>query len=141
MNMALRSRLSSPKALRPKRVAAFHEGRGAQEGIFGELKSHCHQDYIPVRTLHGNQTYLLAGLFAYNLVRELQMQTTKPSRCTTAKRSSLWIFEKVDTLRKTLIQRAGRFTRPKGTLTLTISANRWIKRRLLNVLDAIPTSV
>ncbi len=51
------------KTLRPKRVAAYHEGRGSQEGIFGELKSHCHQDYIPVRTLHGNQTYLLAGLY------------------------------------------------------------------------------
>jgi hypothetical protein len=128
------------KTLRPKRVAAYHEGRGSQEGIFAELKSHCHQDYIPVRTLHGNQTYLLAGLFAYNLVRELQMQTTKPLRCTTAKRASLWIFERVDTLRKTLIQRAGRLTRPQGTLTLTISANHWIKRRLLNVLDAIPAS-
>jgi hypothetical protein len=127
------------KTLRPKRVAAYHEGRGSQEGIFAELKSHCHQDYIPVRTLHGNQTYLLAGLFAYNLVRELQMQTTKPLRRTTAKRASLWIFERVDTLRKTLIQRAGRLTRPQGTLTLTISANHWIKRRLLNVLDAIPT--
>ena len=87
-------------------------GRGAQEGIFAELKSHCHQDCIPVRTLHGNQIYLLAGLFAYNFVRELQMQTTKLLRCTTAKRVSLWIFERVDTLRKTLIQRAGRLTRP-----------------------------
>jgi len=44
------------KTLRPKRVAAYHEGRGSQEGIFGELKSHCHQDYIPVRTLHGKPT-------------------------------------------------------------------------------------
>jgi len=128
------------KTLRPKRVAAYHEGRGSQEGIFGELKSHCHQDYIPVRTLHGNQTYLLAGLFAYNLVRELQMQTTSPVRRTTSKRASLWVFEKVDTLRKTLIQRAGRLTRPKGTLTLTISANHWIKRRLLNLLEAIPAN-
>ena len=126
------------KTLRPKRVTAYHEGRGSQEGIFGELKSHCHQDYIPVRTLHGNQTYLLAGLFAYNLVRELQMQTTMPSRRTTAKRTSLWVFEKVDTLRKTLLQRAGRLTRPRGTLTLTISANHWIKRRLSELLEAIP---
>ena len=107
-------------------MVAYHEGRGSQEGIFGELKSHCQQDYIPVRTLHGNQTYLLAGLFAYNLVRELQMQTTEPVRHTTSKRASLWIFEKVDTLRKTVIQRAGRFTRPKGKLTLTVSANCWI---------------
>jgi hypothetical protein len=126
------------KTLSAKRVVAYHEGRGSQEGIFGELKSHCHQDYIPVRTLYGNQTYLLAGLFAYNLVRELQMQTTAPARRTTSKRASLWIFEKVDTLRKTVIQRAGRLTRPKGKLTLTISASLWIKRRLLNVLDAIP---
>lgn len=126
------------KTLRPKRVTAYHEGRGSQEGIFGELKSHCHQDYIPVRTLYGNQTYLLAGLFAYNLTRELQMQTAEPVRRTTAKRASLWVFEKVDTLRKTLIQRAGRLTRPKGRLTLTISASYWIKRQLQNLLDAIP---
>lgn len=126
------------KTLRPKRVTAYHEGRGAQEGIFGELKSHCHQDYIPVRSLQGNQTYLLAGLIAYNLVRELEMQTTKPVRRTTAKRTSLWAFEKVDTLRQTLIQRAGRFTRPQGKLTLTVSANLWIKQRLLNMLNAVP---
>ena len=130
--------ITTNKTLRPKRITAYHEGRGSQEGIFGELKSHCHQDYIPVRTLHGNQTYLLAGLFAYNLVRELQMQTTAPSRRTSAKRASLWVFEKVDTLRKTLIQRAGRLTKPKGTLTLTISANHWIKRRLVNLLETIP---
>lgn len=126
------------KTLRPKRVTAYHEGRGAQEGIFGELKSHCHQDYIPVRSLQGNQTYLLAGLIAYNLVRELEMQTTKLARRTTAKRASLWAFEKVDTLRQTLIHRAGRFTRPQGRLTLTVSANLWIKQRLLNMLNAIP---
>jgi len=29
------------KTLRAKRVAAFHEGRGSQEGVFAELKSHC----------------------------------------------------------------------------------------------------
>jgi hypothetical protein len=125
------------KTVGAKRVTAFHEGRGSQEGIFGELKSHCHLDYVPVRTLCGNQTYLLAGLFAYNLTRELQMQTTEASRYTTAKRASLWAFEKVDTLRKTLIQRAGRLTHPKGAYRLTISANAWIKARLLRTLKAI----
>lgn len=66
-----------------------------------------------MRTQYGNQTYLLAGLFAYNLIRELQMQTTGPSRHTTAKRASLWGFEGIDTLGKALIQRAGRLTRPE----------------------------
>jgi hypothetical protein len=126
------------KTISAKRVAAYHEGRGSQEGIFAELKSHCHQDYIPVRSKYGNQTYLLAGLFAHNLMRELQMQTTKPSRGTTAKRASLWVFEKVDTIRKTLIQRAGRLTRPKNALTLTISANAWIEKRFMQIFNAIP---
>ena len=125
------------KTLSAERVTAYHEGRSSQEGIFGELKSHCHQDYVPVRTLCGNQTYLLAGLFAYNLIRELHMQTTEPSRRTTAKRASLWVFERIDTLRKPLIQRAGRLTRPEGALTLTISANAWIKNRLLQTLGSI----
>jgi hypothetical protein len=125
------------KTISARRVAAYHEGRGSQEGIFAELKSHCHQDYIPVRSKYGNQTYLLAGLFAHNLMRELQMQTTKPSRGTTAKRASLWVFEKVDTIRKTLIQRAGRLTRPQNTLTLTVSANAWIEKRFMRILNAI----
>jgi hypothetical protein len=125
------------KTVRPKTVVAFHEGRGSQEGIFAELKSHCYLDYVPVRTLCGNQTYLLAGLFAHNLTRELQMRTCIASRRTTAKRAALWVFETVDTVRKTLIQRAGRLTRPHGTLTLTISANQWIKKRLLHTLGTI----
>jgi hypothetical protein len=70
-------------------------------------------------------------------MRELQIQTTKPSRGTTAKRASLWVFEKVDTIRKTLIQRAGRLTRPQNALTLTISANAWIEKCFMRIFNAI----
>lgn len=34
------------KTLSPKKVVAFHEGRGSQEGILGELKSHCRMGYV-----------------------------------------------------------------------------------------------
>ena len=125
------------KKISPKRVLAFHEGRGSQEGIFGELKSHCQMGYVPVRKCLGNQTYLLAGLFAHNLLRELQMTTTAPSRRTTAKRTPLWAFEQLRTFRSGLIQRAGRLTRPHGKLTLTISAAHGIKNRLLDVLKQL----
>jgi hypothetical protein len=125
------------KTVQARRVAAYHEGRGSQEGVFAELKSHCHLDYVPVRSWYGNQTYLLAGLFAYNLIRELQMQTARPARHTTAKRASLWVFEKVDTIRKTLIQRAGRLTRPQNSLTLTISANTWVEKQFMRIFNAI----
>ena len=77
------------KTLSPKKVVAFHEGRGSQEGIFGELKTDCQMGYVPVRKCLGNQMYLLAGLFAHNLLREFQMMTSTPSRHTTEKRTPL----------------------------------------------------
>lgn len=116
-------------------VLRFHEGRGAQEGIFGELKTHCAMGHVPVHRRLGNQMYLLAGLFAHNLVRELQMRTEMRSRGTTDNRAALWVFEQVDTVRKTLLQRAGRLTRPSGKLTLTISAAGLAKEKLLGMLD------
>ncbi len=118
-------------------VVAFHEGRGSQENVLGELKSHCQMDYVPVRRRIGNQLYLLAGLFAHNLARELQMATTPPSRGTTPQRSTLWTFEKLDTLRNMLLHRAGRLTRPQGIFTLTCNANTWLRERLLGILHAL----
>ncbi len=115
-------------------VLRFHEGRGSQEGIFGELKTHWAMGHVPVRRRLGNQMYLPAGLFAHNLVRELQMRTEKQCRGTTDNRASLWIFERVDTVRKTLLQRAGRLTRPRGKLTLTISGGGMVKKKLLGIL-------
>jgi len=122
------------KTSRGKTVVAYHDGRGSQEGIFGDLKSHCQMDYVPVRRCIGNQIYLLATLFAHNLAHELQMATASPQRGTTRQRATLWVFEKLETLRRTVIQRAGRLTRPHGTLTLTISGGQAVKSRLLQTL-------
>ena len=118
-------------------VLRFHEGRGAQEGIFGELKTDCAMGHVPVCRRLGNQMYLLAGLFAHNLVRELQMRAAAPSRGTTDNRAALWVFEQVNTVRKTLLQRAGRLTRPNGRLTLTISGGSTVKEKLLGMLDRL----
>jgi hypothetical protein len=48
-----------------------------------------HMDYVDVRRLHGNQTYLLAALLGHNLNRELQMSTRVPERRTNEKRCAL----------------------------------------------------
>jgi hypothetical protein len=126
---------NKPLSLRP--LIEFHNGRGSQEGIFGELKSHCQMGYVPVRKCLGNQLYLLAGLLAHNLVRELQMATTPRTRHTTAKRATLWVFERLDTFRGGFLQRAGRLTRPHGRLTLTISMPPWLQTRLLHCLATL----
>ena len=73
--------------------------------------------------LCGNQMYLLAAILAHNFSRELQMQDFEQNRSTTEKCAPLWIFQKLDTIRRNLIQRAGRITRPNGKLKLTIDAS------------------
>jgi hypothetical protein len=125
------------KTLDACNTVTFHEGRGSQEGVLGELKAHCQMGYVPVRRRFGNQLYLLAGLFAHNLARELQIATMAPCRRTTANRAALWSFEKLDTIRRSLLCRAGKLTRPQGILTLTMNANVWLRQRLTHLLQTL----
>ena len=46
-------------------------------------------------------------------------------------------FFNLETLRRTLIQRAGRLIRPQGELTPSMSANRAVRENLLHFLDAV----
>ncbi len=125
------------KRLGARKVLSYHNGRGAQEGIFAELKSQTQMDYIPTRRQAGNRVFILAAMLAHNLNREMQMMADEPQRNTTERRAPLWQFEQLGTLRRKLIQRAGRLTKPQGTLTLTMSANPTVKSQLLHYLDVL----
>ena len=94
-------------------------------------------DYVPTRRKAGNQVYLLAAVLAHNLNREMQMHCYTQQRNTTEKRAPLWRFEQLGTLRRKLIQRAGRLTKPQGKLTLTMSVNPSVKSELLHYLDTL----
>ena len=115
--------ITTNKSCSAKRVMEYHHGRGAQEGVFAEAKQFCQLEYIPVRTLYGNQVYCLSAVMAHNLARELQIDAYQREHGTTAKRRNLWGFETLGTLRNRLIRRAGRLIRPQGRLTLVIPAN------------------
>jgi hypothetical protein len=111
-----------------KSIVLFHQGRGSQEKIFGEMKNGTRIDYLPCRREAGNRVYMLCNILAHNLSRELQIENAPPARTTNAQRACLWIMESLSTLRKNVINRAGRLTRPNGTLTLTIPADNKIRR-------------
>jgi hypothetical protein len=67
--------------LSARKLPALHNGRGAQEVIFAELKSQTQMDYVPCYRRAANQTWLLSAIRAHNLKRELQMsadQLTSP---------------------------------------------------------------
>jgi hypothetical protein len=125
------------KELSAAALVDYHGGRGSQEGVFGELKTQCQMDYVPVRRRCGNETYLLASLFAFNLIRDLQMQIEPPTRVTTRKRPTLWAFEHVATFRRTILQRAGRLTTPSGKLVLTFCAGKNLKERVLQIFQTL----
>jgi len=125
------------KELEALAIVDYHSGRGSQEGVFAELKTQCQMDYIPVKTRLGNETYLLASVFAFNLIRELQMQLEPPERNTTRKRAALWAFEQVETVRRTTLQRAGRLSNASGKLVLTFCAAKNLKQRVLQILQAL----
>lgn len=118
-------------------VVKFHNGRGAQEGVFAELKSQGQLDYVPTHTLSGNQIFLLSAVLAHNLNRELQMAVRPQSRTTTSQRPPLWEFERLETFRRTLLQRAGRFTKPQGRLTLTMGVSPAVREELVHYANAL----
>jgi Transposase DDE domain group 1 len=127
--------LSNAK-LSARKLLALHNGRGAQEGIFAELKSQTQMDYVPCNRRTANQTWLLSAIVAHNLNRELQMSADHAERSTTEQRAPWWSFVRLGTRRMRLIQRAGRLTSPKGRLTLTLSANPAVQSELLHYLKA-----
>ncbi|MGH8659750.1 MAG: IS1380-like element ISHoc1 family transposase, partial [Gammaproteobacteria bacterium] len=56
---------------------------------------------------------------------------------TLEKRPPLWEFTRLDTLRRRLIQRAGRLIRPHGQLTLSMAVNPTVRDELLHYLEAL----
>ena len=62
------------------------------------------------------------------------MSGTDPQRKPSAKRAALWRFEKLNTQRQRLIQRAGRLIRPNGQLSLSMAANDAVKVEIVDCL-------
>lgn len=125
------------KSASAKKVLMYHHGRGSQESVFGELKSHSQLDYVPVRHLYGNQLYMIAAIMSHNLNRELQMAASPADRGTTTKRAPLWQFTELATLRHRLLQRAGRLSQPSNRLTLTLSDNETVKNEVLHFIEVL----
>jgi hypothetical protein len=118
-------------------VLLFHNGRGSQEKLFGEAKQHAALDVIPTRRKIGNQIFILAGMLAHNLGRELQMATRPADRSDLEKRPAKWEFESLGTIRQHLLQNAGTLARPQGELTLTMNANDTVRQDLTRYLDGL----
>ena len=124
------------KMTQAKHVVEYHEGRGTQEGLFAELKTEAALSYVPCNTWNANKVFLLCNVVAHNLTRELQMRYRERDRHTSVKRPALWKFSKIGTLRKQIIQRAGRLIRPQGILTLSMANDPVVEEAILSYLPS-----
>jgi hypothetical protein len=120
-----------------KSIVLFHNGRGSQEAIFGDAKNDTGLDIVPCRRLVANQVFTISAMMAHNLTREIQMLAKPSAPRALAKRPEAWKFEKLDTIRNRIIQRAGRISRPQGNLALTMSANQAVRKDLLHFLSVL----
>ena len=121
-----------------KKVLEFHNGRGTQEKIFGELKNDLNMDRIPMRTLNANRIYLTSTIIAYNINREIQIEAARKPRKNTLKRKPLWKFISMRTFRENFIQRAGRLIYPQGKLTLEMNESKDTIKIIKNFLNIFP---
>lgn len=123
------------KTTKAAHVIDFHEGRGSQEGLFATLKSQAAMGYIPCKHWNANKLFLLCNVLAHNLTNELQMRHHNKTRTSTRQRPALWVFRQIGTLRKQIIQRAGRLIRPQGVLTLSMPVNDSVRHDLMQYID------
>lgn len=120
----------------PKRIVRRHHGRGSQEGLLGELKSHLHADVAAFKTQEANAGSMWASVYAHNLLRRMQMQATDAVRSTQGwKRPALWIFKKPATLRR-LVVRPGRLTRPNNRMEIVVGGTPEIVEEMRALMPA-----
>lgn len=79
----------------------------------------------------------MSAILSHNLLRILQMQGIEFGKRCTEKRSPLLRFEEASTIRRHLIHRAGRLTRPQGRLRLTMSGNEKTRDSIRKYLIAL----
>ena len=110
-----------------------------QEAMFAELKSQCGLGYAPSRKEAANRVFALPAVLAHNLGRELQMAASPPSRRTNAKRSPLWTFAQLRTMRNDFLLRAGRFVNSGQKRVLSIMNDSRTEAAMSRYLDALAT--
>jgi hypothetical protein len=101
--------LLSNKDLKAENVLEFFNGRCSMEHQIAEIKGEFGFDVVPTRHYQGNSAHQQTSLLAYNLVRNFQIDTQdlKP-RKKTAKRTNVWGFESLKTIRFELINAGAR---------------------------------
>lgn len=101
--------LVTNKTIDPARILDFYNGRCAMEHNIGELKGEFGFDCVPTNHYQANSAHQHLSVLAYNLTRNYQIDThLAEKRGRTSRRTNLFSFESLKTIRFKLIAVAGR---------------------------------
>ena len=101
----------------------FMAGRGGHEKTLGEIKQHCAFDVIPSRDRQANALWQQVSVLTHNLVRSFQLCVGAPPRPRSRKRTFLFVFRSLQTLRFTLFDQPARLVRPVGRAQLRFAVS------------------
>ena len=99
---------------------SFMSGRSAHEKAYGELKTGFAFDSIPSQQEQANSAWQHLSVLAFNLTRGFQAATIAPKRASDDKRTTLYRFSAIQTLRYKLLNRAGVIVSPQGRATIDL---------------------
>lgn len=96
------------KTTSAKSTLDFYNGRCAMEKSISELKQEFAFDAVPTQSLQANSAYQQVSVLAHTLVRNFQCDTLQPpARKRNAKRTALFKFLSLKTIRFEIINAAG----------------------------------
>lgn len=130
--------LHTNKKILPENLVEFYNGRCAMEHQLAEIKGEFAFDVIPTRHYQGNSAHQQISVLAYNLVRNFQIDTElAKDRPATTKRTNIFEFESLKTIRFELVAAAGRILNVAGTKILRLNQNIARQERYQGVTDAL----
>lgn len=133
--------LHTNKRVRPDNIAEFYNGRCAMEHQIAEIKGEFGFDVVPTRHYQGNSAHQLISVLAYNLVRNFQVDSgIAKDRTKTVKRTNLFHFESLKTIRFEIVAAAGRILNIAGVKTLRLNKNIARQTRYQAVANALKSA-
>jgi len=130
--------ICSNKNLHPKSLLDFFNGRCAMEHQISELKQEFGFDAVPTQSFEANSAHQQISILCYNLIRNFQMDTNQTKvRKRTGKRTNLFIFQSLKTLRFKFISQAGRLLKLSSGQTLRLNDNVTVMKHYSQIQTAL----
>jgi hypothetical protein len=121
--------VATNKAIGAQALWFYMAGRGAQEKTLAELKDGLAFDSVPTNHYGANSAWQQLSVLALNLLRRFQFEAGSAARARSRKRTYLYVFESIKTVRFQWLNVAGRLVKGAEGLRLRLADVPAIRKR------------